>query len=155
MLQGEVLILKLVAVDGLSTGSVMVGEVATLHHESTTSVSWNHCVRWQNRVQILPGTWIWGWHDESQSPCNQNPSHQCTKHGSSLFRYGDINAWEDSLRLFIRSTFNVEKDTYQQSWGQHQLSAVSKGEEKQEIEIKLMSKLEYVWMSMDFYCRIL
>lgn len=30
MLQVEVLILKLVAVDGLSTGSIVVGEVATL-----------------------------------------------------------------------------------------------------------------------------
>lgn len=33
MLQLEVLIFKLVAVDGLSAGSVVVGEVATLAHE--------------------------------------------------------------------------------------------------------------------------
>lgn len=31
MLQVEVLILKLVAVDGLSAGSIVVGEVATLY----------------------------------------------------------------------------------------------------------------------------
>ena len=34
VLQGEVLILELVAVDGLATSSVMVGEVATLHDNS-------------------------------------------------------------------------------------------------------------------------
>ena len=33
MLQGEVLILELVAVDGLSTSAVVVGEVTTLAHE--------------------------------------------------------------------------------------------------------------------------
>uniref|UniRef100_A0A672L2C7 Uncharacterized protein n=1 Tax=Sinocyclocheilus grahami TaxID=75366 RepID=A0A672L2C7_SINGR len=33
MLQGEVLIRKLVAVDGLSTGSIMFGEVSTLHQD--------------------------------------------------------------------------------------------------------------------------
>ena len=33
MLQGEVLILELGAVDGLSTSSVVVGEVASLAHE--------------------------------------------------------------------------------------------------------------------------
>lgn len=34
VLQGEVLISKLVAVDGLSTGSVVVGEVTALTHEA-------------------------------------------------------------------------------------------------------------------------
>lgn len=33
VLQGEVLVLELVAVDGLATGAVVVGEVATLAHE--------------------------------------------------------------------------------------------------------------------------
>ena len=33
MLQGEVLILELVAVDGLSTGTVSSGKVSTLAHE--------------------------------------------------------------------------------------------------------------------------
>lgn len=37
MLQGEVLIRKLVAIDGLSASSVMVGEVATLHDKTMTS----------------------------------------------------------------------------------------------------------------------
>ena len=36
VLQGEVLILELVAVDGLATSSVMVGEVATLHQYMIT-----------------------------------------------------------------------------------------------------------------------
>ena len=36
VLQGEVLILELVAVDGLATSSVMVGEVATLHDKQLT-----------------------------------------------------------------------------------------------------------------------
>merc|ERR1712038_1237232 len=40
VLQSEVLILELVSVDGLATGSVMVGEVATLAHES-----WNDPVK--------------------------------------------------------------------------------------------------------------
>ena len=33
MLQLKVLILKLVAIDGLSTSAVVVGEIATLAHE--------------------------------------------------------------------------------------------------------------------------
>lgn len=33
MLQGEVLVLEFVAVDGLSAGAVVVGEVTTLAHE--------------------------------------------------------------------------------------------------------------------------
>lgn len=39
MLQGEVLILEFIAVDGLSTSAVVVGEITALAHEV-----WNHAV---------------------------------------------------------------------------------------------------------------
>lgn len=37
VLQGEVLIRKLIAIDGLPTGSIMVGEVSTLQHQRVKS----------------------------------------------------------------------------------------------------------------------
>uniref|UniRef100_A0A3B4UIS6 Uncharacterized protein n=1 Tax=Seriola dumerili TaxID=41447 RepID=A0A3B4UIS6_SERDU len=39
VLQGEVLVSKLVAIDGLSTGSIVVGEVPTLRVEQHTLTS--------------------------------------------------------------------------------------------------------------------
>lgn len=44
MRQAEVLVRKLVAVDGLSTGSVVVGEIASLivrRHASEQGLSWD------------------------------------------------------------------------------------------------------------------
>lgn len=39
MLQGEVLILELIAIDGFATGAIVIGKITTLAHEV-----WNHAV---------------------------------------------------------------------------------------------------------------
>lgn len=67
----------------------------------------NHRLQWHHGVQSLPGTWILGWRGGSRSPCSRNLSRQCTKHGSSLFGYGDIN---------VQLEAQVSKQTLEKAW---------------------------------------
>lgn len=55
VLYGEVLIFELVAIDGLSTGSVVVGEVAALETITAQSEVKRGAGRW-NRTWTSPGT---------------------------------------------------------------------------------------------------
>lgn len=106
VLQSEVLICKLVAVDGLSTGSIVIREIPTLESRNSDSALINKLNGLMRRYlkktkktqthnpdklelqkeQARPGTWTLGWHGGSQNPCSQNPSLRCTGLWSSLHR---------------------------------------------------------------------
>lgn len=89
VLQGEVLIRKLTAIDGLPTGSIMVGEVSTLQHQRVKSQrdhQWSQKCGFYCQLRVgLPGTWNLEWHDGSRTPYSRNLSLRCTERGSSLF----------------------------------------------------------------------
>lgn len=63
MLQNEVLVLKLVAVDGLSTSSIVVGEVASLRVNTTSDITSGDTAGFQTAVRPGGGVSPYSSHD--------------------------------------------------------------------------------------------
>lgn len=83
--QLEVLVGKLPAVDGLSSGSIVVGEISTL---KARALVWWYGIRmaenWERDDKNLPGTWSEGSPCGRWSPCSQSRALLCRAPGSSL-----------------------------------------------------------------------